>query len=339
MTQTKGTIQDLLATLRVRMEDHACSVASYNELQSELESRMRSGESTGDRMRDYVVLATYPKDNDAEFAVLRELEDRMMSVVGQLVLVAIAEVDEKPMIHYAIAPSHHGMMGPIDKMRFLKLRLCVGVLRDHHLEYELASGTKIGLKCSMHVEWERSRDQEARTECLVGNIWLTHGFDFRLIVHQALGKEINADFDGRSLRGTKRKQLEIALGDQDVAAWFEREFGEKGLPLLAYMAEHAGRAPTMIPALAKNISLRSDKALEAVRTNSQVFVTELITIVTRLKADHPARKALSEITKNLQLLSELNGPTFEYTSQDRFREALGNLVVLLNMDQSRSGDL
>jgi hypothetical protein len=338
MTQTKGTIEDLLATLKVRMEDQATSVASYNELQSEVESRIRGGESTGDPMRDYVLLATYPKDNDAEFAALRALEDRMMSAVGQLVLVAIAQTEEEPMIHYAIAPSHHGMMAPMDKMRHLTLQLCVGVLRDHHLQYELNSGTKVGLKCSMHVEWERSRRRVVKG-CLMGNIWLTGRFDFRLVVHQALQKEIGADFDGRSLRGIKRKQLEIALGDQDVIAWFEREFGEKSLPLLTYMAQHAGRGPTMIPTLAQRISTDSDKALEVISTNSQVFVAELIAIVARLEPKHPARKALAEVIKNRRLLNELNGSTFENASQDKFREALGNLVGLLNMDQSTSDDL
>lgn len=181
-------------------------VEQADQMKGALRVRISNGETTGDRMRDFII-SRYGFLNEEIEAVHRDLEARMSGHVGEFILAITKE------------ENFHGCTGfgykPQDIDYILEEHFYLGVLKDSVLVLDLAKGT-CALPTGNYAQWSSVRN--GNVQLVERNITsgFTHDFGF------CLNKQLAHRNPGRRLQKELDLELEVKVGDVEVMAWFEK---------------------------------------------------------------------------------------------------------------------
>ena len=231
MADVNDGIQEVL---RLRVEATSITskgqslFAAANEKIRELCGRIRNGETTGDKVKDFVVASVGPYQEAED--MLHGLEKRVREHQGKFVL----------MVHRD--ESFHGCTGfghePEPREYSLDEEVCLAVIRGDSLSIALSED-----KCSCEIptgNFAICHNVHRESASLVGRNLPRYLGDvaFWLLLDKPL--EIKNPFTAGMAEIEKRPilQLEIKIGDDEVTAWFK----ERRLDvLLRKMANLLGR--------------------------------------------------------------------------------------------------
>ncbi|MFH1072908.1 MAG: hypothetical protein V1743_05775 [Nanoarchaeota archaeon] len=186
-------------------------------LETVRESLLSGAESTGDKIRDFVIVNQRSLSSEQE-KQYRDLDARLRDHVGNQVLLVSQHSYQEPLIHYAFAPSERELMKTVE-IKTEELGVLTG-----GLEFDLKNGM-IVLPTARYAK--RSEDKEwSLVEDAIRFHWLEMAGSSRPYPADAC-----LDLLLRALPETERqtKSLQIFLG-QEVAQYYYRT----GNPDVAY---------------------------------------------------------------------------------------------------------
>lgn len=215
--------------------------AQANEKIKQLRERIKHGETTGNRIKDFVI-ARYGFLNEEIEAVYCNLEVRIQQHVGEFVLMIVKE------------ENFHGCTGfgyePKDRDYVLDEHLYLGVLKVGTLVLNPAD-EECELPTDNHVQcWDAWREN---TELVEGNLashWLR---DFGL----NLDKPLKRRNPVARFQKEPDLELELKIGDTEVKAWFEEQRGHH-LVVFQKAAQLLGRPMLESPELAAELQQRRE---------------------------------------------------------------------------------
>ncbi len=226
----------LLAQIAAQQGSAKKEAEQCHELQREFSERVRKGETTGDRIKDFVLMTVSEEEHEAEYAALRTIQDHLSNSVGKFVLVANAGFTEDGgyKVHYMMPPDGHesfGCMAPPDKFRFLKLEAHTMVVKSGSLTFDI-SNLMWGIDCETYVTWDRQHRQVNKER---GPFWnqrrWMRGFHFTSdrSTSRLMTTPCGADLDRRTFKKlAERMMLELSYGDEQVFNWLKNEDGKDG---------------------------------------------------------------------------------------------------------------
>lgn len=212
-----------------------------NEKMKELRERIKRGETTGDRIRDFVI-ARYYSLNEKIKAVYRDLETQIGQHVGEFILMIAKE------------ENFHGCTGfgyePKDRDYVLDEHLYLGVLKDGSLVLNPADD-KCELLTGNHVRcWDVWREN---VELVEGNLASHWRYDFGL----NLNKQLKCRNPMARFQKEVDLELEVKIGDVEVKAWFEKQRGHH-LVVFQKASRLLGRQTEESPRLAVELQRRRE---------------------------------------------------------------------------------
>ena len=244
MTDVHQEIQSILEleAQASAVETHAQAIsAQANEKMKELQGRIKRGATTGDRIKDFVIVC-YGFLNEEIEAVYRDLEARVGQHVGEFVLMIANE------------ENFHGCTGfghePKDEDYVLDEHLYLGILKDGALVLNLTDN-KCELPTGNYVQcWDAWREN---VKLIEGNLTSGWCHDF--------GRNLNKQLKRRNPMARFQKEqdleLEVKIGDAEVKEWFEKR-REHHLVVLQKASRLLGRETEESPQLAVELQRRRD---------------------------------------------------------------------------------
>ena len=223
-----------------RIQANAQSVSEQaGQRMNELRERIKHGETTGDRIKDFII-ARYGLLSKEIEQVFRDLEARIGQHVGEFVLMITKE------------ENFHGCTGfgyePKARDFVLDEHLYLGVLRGGALVLNPADG-ECELPTGNHIRcWGVWRGSVGLVE---GNITSGWGQDF--------GHNLNKQFKRRnpSFQQEQDLKLEVKIGDVEVETWFEKRGGHH-LVVFQKASRLLGREIEESPQLAAELRRRRE---------------------------------------------------------------------------------
>ena len=147
ISQEIKTILDLQAQANSLQADAQSVLVQANDKMKQLRERIKRGETTGDRIKDFVI-ARYGSLNKEIEAIYRNLEERIRQHVGEFILMIVKE------------ENFHGCTGfgykPKDEDYVLDEDLYLGILTDGTLILNPADN-----KCEIPVGGKHVRCRDA----------------------------------------------------------------------------------------------------------------------------------------------------------------------------------
>ncbi len=212
MTDVHQKIQKILE-LKAQAGDAQVKVqnlsAQVNEEMQQLRACIKLGETTGDRIRDFVI-ARYGFLNEPLETVYRNLEARIGQHVGELVLMVVKEENFHGCAGFGYRPKDEDYV--VDEHRYLGvLKLGSLVLNPADGKCEFPTGNYVGCYDALHEN----------VELVEGNITSHYFRDF--------GFNLNKPLECRNPMARFQRELdlelEVKVGDAEVIAWFEKQDG------------------------------------------------------------------------------------------------------------------
>ncbi|GEM_PF-2866676 len=229
-----------------RIQTNAQSVsAQANEKMKQLRERIKSGETTGDKIKDFVI-ARYGFLNDEIEAIYRDLETRVQQHVGEFVLMIVKR------------ESFHGCSGlgyePKPEDYELDEHIYLGVLKHGSLVLNPADNKCEFLTSNYARCWDPWREN---TELVDGNLASHWSNDFGFNLNKPLNRR-NPIARFRMRGDDPDLELEVKIGDSEVKAWFEKQRGKYYLMIFQKMAQLLGRPIAEPPELLAELQRRRE---------------------------------------------------------------------------------
>jgi len=185
-------------------------LAQANDRMSQLRERIKRGETTGDRIKDFVIAYYGFLDEEIE-GVYRDLEARIRQHIGEFILMITKE------------ENFYGCTGfgykPKDRDYVLDERLSLGILTDGKLVLSPADD-----KCELPVGGKHVQCWNAWCE-KVGLVEENIISDWRHDFGLSLNKQLERKSPVARLQKEPDLDLEMKMGDDEVKAWFEKKGG------------------------------------------------------------------------------------------------------------------
>lgn len=219
--------------------------AQASEKMKQLRERIKGGETTGDKIKDFVI-ARYGLLNDEIEAIYRDLKTRVERHTGEFVLMVVKR------------ESFHGCGGmgysPTPEDYTLDEHIYLGVLKHGSLVLNPSDN-----KCEFQTgNYARCRDPwQENTDLVDGNIapyWLP---DFGYKLNKPL-QRINPIARFRMRGDDPDLELEVKIGDPEVKAWFEKKRAKYYLMIFQKMAQLLGRPIAEPPELLAELQRRRE---------------------------------------------------------------------------------
>lgn len=215
--------------------------AQANEKMKQLRERVKHGETTGNRIKNFVI-ARYGFLNEEIEAIYCNLEVRIQQHVGEFVLMIVKE------------ESFYGCTGfgyePKNKDYVLDEHLYLGVIKEGALALNPAD-EKCELLTGNHVRcWNAWRES---VELIEGNLtshW-RHDFGFNL------NKPLKRRNPIARFQKEAELELEVKVGDTEVKDWFEKRRGHH-LVVFQKASRLLGRQTEESPQLAAELQRRRE---------------------------------------------------------------------------------
>ena len=241
ISQEIKNILDLQAQANSIQADAQSVLVQANDKMKQLRERIKRGETTGDRIKDFVI-ARYGSLNKEIEAIYRNLEERIRQHVGEFILMIVKE------------ENFHGCTGfgykPKDEDYVLDEDLYLGILTDGTLILNPADN-----KCEIPVGGKHVRCRDAwrneKVELVERNIISNWFHDFGL----SLNKPIKRRNPMARFREGLDLELEMKIGDVEVEAWFEKQGGHY-LVIFQKASRLLGRKIKRSPQLAVELQRR-----------------------------------------------------------------------------------
>lgn len=229
-----------------------------NERMKQLRERIKHGETTGDRIKDFVI-ARYGFLNEEIEAVYRDLEVRIQQHTGEFILMIVKE------------ENFHGCTGfgykPKDRDYVLDEHFYLGVLKVGTLVLNPAD-EKCELPTDNNVRcWDVQGENATLVEVNLASSWFR---DFGL----NLDKPLRRRNPMARFQKEPDLELELKIGDIEVKAWFEKQRGHH-LVVFHKAAQLLGRPMLESPELAAELQQR--------RKTVAKWLTELVKECDQLK--------------------------------------------------------
>lgn len=231
--------------------------AQANEKMKKLRYQIKHGETTGDRIRDFVI-ARYGFLNEEIEAMYRDLEARIGQCVGEFVLMIAKNENFQGCTGFGYEPKNRDYI--------LDEHLYLGVLKNGTLVLNPAD-EKCELPTVNYVRyWDAWREN---VELVEGNLTSHWRHDFGLELNKQLKRRNPM---ARFQEGTDLK-LELKIGDDEVKAWFEKRRGhhlvvfQKASRLLGRQTEES---PQLATELQRRLETVAKRLIELVRERDQL---------------------------------------------------------------------
>ncbi|MEK7520338.1 MAG: hypothetical protein AAB581_03820 [Patescibacteria group bacterium] len=228
ITDVIGRLKVLEGRIQQLEEEKKEFTKSVSQGWEEVREAIRSGKSTDDRIKDFVIMR-YGKQNKECEGVYRDLQERLAGKAGQFVLMAEAREKEAKFRLCSMLP-------PQDDDRFSKTyeHLSLGVLSGEMLIFSVAENLctiPIGGNLAYYtgeLSWEGEHVLQEKQPMLVStpdgerDLVLQYGKTFR----DHLGEK-------------DRYQLDVLVGNDEVMGWFAKmqPFRQKILYRMARMLD------------------------------------------------------------------------------------------------------
>ncbi len=216
--------------------------AQANDKMERLRERIKCGETTGDRIKDFVI-ARHGYISEVIETVYRDLEARIRQHVGEFVLMIVKEENFHVCTGFGYEPK--------DSDYILDERLSLGVLKDCALALNHTDG-KCKLPTGNYARcWDAWRENAELVEGGLASDWLR---DFGLNLNKPLKRRnpmarFQEEID---------LELEVKIGDVEVKTWFEKQRGKHYLMIFRKMAQLLGRPVVESPELAAELQRRRE---------------------------------------------------------------------------------
>lgn len=183
--------------------------AEAHEKIEQLRERIRQGETTGDKIKDFII-ARYGFLDDGIEATYRALEARLCQHVGEFILMIV-----KQEIFFGC--TGFGQK-PRDRDFLLTEHFYLGVLKDGALVLNIAGG-KCEIPTGNYAECLNLLSE--KSELVEENLNSRWGYDFGI----DLDRPIKRRNPMARLQKKPDLKLELKVGDEEVRAWFEQRNG------------------------------------------------------------------------------------------------------------------
>jgi hypothetical protein len=260
-----NNLQDIVTNilaLRKERVDLSTTLQSKQRKESDmialLRDRIRNGDSTGDHITDFMIARHGIVDTQSE-NVYRELEAKLEGRVGELTLVARAEVKKEH------SGPTNGPFGRFSGTGYIERGFLLGVLtgdtlslplQNANINSFLRTGAKHVLCPSLYREHVELCPSDTPLDSFLDNI----------VVPVHLNKPLDVTNVFASLRPQKVVHaLEVVVGNDAVSTWFEEE-GAHALLLFREAARLLGRTVPESPILGEEIRRRTDMVWQTLTT-------------------------------------------------------------------------
>lgn len=211
----------------------------------QLYAAIRSGESTGNKPRDFCMVRYGGMGlvgADMELLYQR-LDAQLRKHVGEFVLMVMRE--EKPLVDNECREPHPEEYGLVES-------LYLGVITDGALFVRAANN-----ECAIAVNGHCQNTHDGKAAFVVGNIVLDFYHDYGLHNNQPL------ECKGSYVGWTKPIiAMEVLIGDTEVKAWLAQLANKQYLELFNEMAKLLGRSVADFPELEAHRQARKDALLK-----------------------------------------------------------------------------
>ena len=220
LEQKAGTTQESAQKTRV---------AAQKKMEA-LCKRIRGGETTGNRIRDFVIVARGGSPNPEQEKLYQELEEKISKHTGEFILVIGRSWESSGLV------SFHGKSiighGRDHQSYYLKEEVILGILDGKKLVFNLKDHPQCQLPTSKYAHpWI-----QGKIEATAGNIkdscaggcfyWSISQLNAPARARTQYGKHIEMPMENiywdpdSAAKDTPNLQLEIKVGDVEVDAWF-----------------------------------------------------------------------------------------------------------------------
>ncbi len=187
-----------------------------------IKKRIASGETTGDRIRDFVIMA-HGGPNPEREKIYRDIEEKISEHAGEFILLISRNYE------------FHGCAGfgrePRPRDYILETRICLGILNGKKLGFDFKNHPQCKLPTSVYAyPWVQGKI-EIKTENIsdssvgLGFYWSISQLDQPAKITNSYGVKVDPPIDSMDAfngwRTEQNPKLEIKIGDVEVDAWFK----------------------------------------------------------------------------------------------------------------------
>lgn len=254
--------------------------AQIREEVQQVQSFIKAGETTGDKIIDFVFVR-YDSVNQEIVGAYRDLEARIQKRVGEFVLVVIRE-EEKVSFRcgdFGDVAIRQTIMPPPPDLFILKTSLILGVLKGKSLIFNIAD--IVDGKCEIPTSNIVSCLDARRDKFDVGNDNIIFPFLFPWKFYD-LGLDLNKPLERKDASSNYKShdepilKLEVIVGDEEVVSWFKKQKERHYFVAFLNMARLLGRPTDKFPELEKELEQEQEQELRRRREEVAERLKELI---------------------------------------------------------------